>query len=201
MTILKILLVSIFLILINGSYLVAQNTAVNNMTFERKMEWLAKTIKKTGNFTFHSRFSASESKISQIKFDGCKVMIERTSVEYPKAVITKAHNLPSTGSSDFKEDETYQVDALKHRSITTTSFSLTDLNPEQIKIDWSPDKKLVGKNNKLVALILLTHNEDKIIEYVDGKIPMFSSRTQFFVNRESAGQISQVFADVIKKCQ
>ncbi len=198
---LKMLLVSICLILINSSYLVAQNMAVNNMTFEQKTGWLAKTIKKTGNFTFHSRSSASESKISQIKFDGCKVMIERTSVEYPKAVITQARDLSSTGWSDFKKDETYQVNALKQRSITTTSFSLTDLNPKQIKIDWSPDKKLIGESNKLVALILPTYNEDKVIEYVAGKVPMFSSRTQFFVNRESAEGIRQVFADVVKKCQ
>ncbi len=198
---LKILLVSIFLILINGSYSVAQNTALNNMTFKEKTQWLAKTIKKTGNFTFHSRSSASESKISQIKFDGCKVIIERTSVEYPKAVVTNAHELPSTGHSDFKKDETFQVDAVKYRSITTTSFSLIDLNPEQIKIDWSPDKKLISESNKLVALILPTYNEDKVIEYVTRKVPIFFSQTQFFVNRASAEQISRVFADVIKKCQ
>jgi hypothetical protein len=194
MRMLKMLFVLLYLILVSNSDLIAQNKTVNNMSFEQKTKWLAKNITKAGYLTYQSRTGTSESRISRIKFDGCQVIIKKTSIYYPKPV-TQPSDLSSTGTPDFMKNETYQVDALKQRkSVNTTSFNLADLDPEQIKVNWSPDEKLV-------ALVLPTHNEDKAVEYNTGKFPMFFSQIQLLINRKSAEQFSQLFKDVIKKCQ
>ncbi len=201
MRILKMLFVLLYLVLLGNSDLIAQNKTVNTVTFEQKTKWLAKNITKAGYLTYQSRSGTSQSRISRVKFDGCQVIIEMTSIFYPKPV-TQVTELFSTESSDFRKNETYQVDALKqHKSVNTTLFNLVDLDPEQIKVNWSPNKKLIGGNNKLVALVLPTHNEDKAVEYKAGKFPMFFTQVQLLVNRKSAEKFSRFFKDVIEKCQ
>lgn len=197
------LLIALVLVLVASSESFAQNSPASNMSFEQMTEWLTENLEKSGNFRSVTVYGDSESNISKVDFDGCKALIKIDSAQYPKY-------LESNNSMDFIKNERNSVSALKTLySSTSFVFSLQDLDYKRIEIDQSPDKKIVGRNNKVVVLTLPAKDDKKVIEYtyvsrnnsIEKKNTQFGVRMLLFIKPEPAEQISRVFRDVIEKCQ
>lgn len=208
MKIFLLFLSSVFNILFFSAILLPQNKSkleplAENVSLEETQKWLEKQIKKFSKHTSNNTFRVESTKISGIKFEGCKF-----TYQYTKTIISEARKPPT----DSNPVETSSNSSNMESFSTVFSLDLTKMDEKEIfyRASMQKEMKSIVIYTLEKANAVTYKNDPTNSRYGEGRGSTVyktnlkegtQNYASFTINEEVVEQIKNGFIQAIKLCQ